>query len=65
MTLSEKTTKRIMIIASLVLIIQIIIVGVIYYAFSRSDYSAFGIALGLEFILTAENLFLFSFFGKR
>lgn len=54
-----------MVIATLVLIIQLILVGVIYYAFSRSDYSAFGVALGLEFILTAENLFLFSFFGKR
>ncbi len=65
MTISEKTTKSIMVIASLILIVQLILVGLIYYAFSRSDYTMFGVALGLEFILTAENLFLFSFFGKR
>jgi hypothetical protein len=65
MELSVNTSKNVMLLSFVIFILQLIVLGIILYGVSISNYEIFGVSLGSECILTAESFYLYVFFGRR
>jgi len=65
MELPVSTSKNVRLLSFVIFILQVIALGILFYGDSISNYEIFGVYLGAECILTAENFYLYVFFGRR
>ncbi len=60
--MNDLNFKKIKRLSLFILFLQILVFFIIIYSYEFSLITIFGIALGEEFILASENLFIFSYF---